>query len=232
MRRITTYGRSQPIYGEYDPAEQWYCIISGAALNYVVLADGRRRIVDFLLPGDFFGFSSRHRHHFGAAALVDGTTVASYPRRGVEAMADGDPRMARQIREIAFKRISRSQARLLALGRVTSLGKVGSFLTEMAQRSSEQPAEMVDLPMSRYDIADYLALSVETVSRAFSELKRCGAIRFRGMHRIQLIDPKLLEDGFDRPGLPKPIAARRNGSFQNAGDRRRHGLVVEPMPTD
>jgi len=203
VRRRLTYAQSQTIYREFDLAQHWCCIVSGAARKYAVLADGRRRIVDFLLPGDFFGFSVPQQHRFGAEALMAGTTVVSYPRRMLETAADDDARIGRQVRDIVFNSIARSQARLLTLGRVTSIAKVGSFLLELSQRSTGVSDEIVALPMSRYDIADYLALSVETVSRAFTDLKRCGAIRCLDHHRIRILDAEFLDDGLGRPGALK-----------------------------
>jgi CRP/FNR family transcriptional regulator, nitrogen fixation regulation protein len=186
-RRIFSYYRDQEIYGPTGAEEHWFCILSGAARKYLLLADGRRRIVDFLLPGDFFGFRARHTEFFAADAIVAGTEVARYPRRGVETAADSNTRLARQIREVAFESISRSQARLLILGRVTAREKVHAFLDEMAHRSFDGPTNAVVLPMSRYDIADYLAVSVETVSRALTDLKRRGTIRAACTRRIEIL---------------------------------------------
>ena len=194
-RRISSYYRDQEIYGPTGAEEHWFCILSGAARKYLLLADGRRRIVDFLLPGDFFGFRARHTEFFAADAIVAGTEVARYPRRGVEAAADSDPRLARQIREVAFESISRSQARLLILGRVTAREKVHAFLDEMAHRSFDGRTNAVVLPMSRYDIADYLAVSVETVSRALTDLKRRGTIRAAGTRRIEILTHESTKDG-------------------------------------
>ena len=184
-RRIVSYHRNQEIYGPGGGEEHWFCIISGAARKYVLLADGRRRIVDFLLPGDFFGFRARHEAFFAADAIAEGTQAARYPRRGVEVAADSNLGLARQIRELAFESISRSQARLLILGRVSAREKVHAFLDEMAHRSFDGNA--VVLPMSRYDIADYLAISVETVSRALTDLRRRGTIRAAATRRIQIL---------------------------------------------
>jgi CRP/FNR family nitrogen fixation transcriptional regulator len=195
MCRIFSYHRDQEIYGPAGAEEHWFCILSGAARKYVLLADGRRRIIDFLLPGDFFGFRGRYEAFFAADAIVTGTEVARYPRRGVETAADSNLRLARQIREVAFQSISRSQARLLILGRVTAREKVYAFLNEMAHRSFEGRSNAVVLPMSRYDIADYLAVSVETVSRALTDLKRRGTIRAASTRRIQILTHDTRERG-------------------------------------
>jgi CRP-like cAMP-binding protein len=172
--------------------------MSGAARKYALLCDGRRRVIDFLLPGNFFGFPTRHMEFFATDAIVPGTIVARYPTRKLEMLADSDPRVGRRIREIACEAIARSQARLLILGRVTALDKVGAFLVEMAHRSFDRNQQAVVLPMSRYDIADYLAISVETVSRALTELKRRGLIRYVATRRIRLLDHSPLENGVSR----------------------------------
>jgi CRP/FNR family transcriptional regulator, nitrogen fixation regulation protein len=188
MRKLLSYRRDQEIYGSGDLGEHWYCMMAGAARKYTLMADGRRRIIDFLLPGDFFGFRARHQEFFAIDAIVLGTKVARYPRRGIENAADADPRLARRIRDVAFESISRSQARLLILGRVTALEKVHAFLDEFAERSCDGDEQTIVLPMSRYDIADYLAVSVETVSRALTELKRRGSIRYASARRIRILD--------------------------------------------
>jgi CRP-like cAMP-binding protein len=185
LRSIMSYRRGQTIYGERDPADFWFHLISGAARKYALLADGRRRIVDFLMPGDLFGFGIRDSHFFAAEAITPGTVIACYPRRAMETAADTDPALGRRLREIAFEAIYRSQARVLTTGRVTSLQKVGSFLVEMSHRSFDPVDKTVFLPMSRYDIADYLGLSVETVSRALTEFKHCGAIQFVDPHHVR-----------------------------------------------
>jgi CRP/FNR family nitrogen fixation transcriptional regulator len=113
-------------------------------------------------------------------------------------VADTDPRLGRRLRDIVFEAVARSQARLLILGRVTALEKVGAFLIEMGQRSFDRNQQAIVLPMSRYDIADYLAISVETVSRALTELQRRGMIRYVGTRRIRLVDREQLENGMPR----------------------------------
>src|SRR5882757_1542753 len=193
MRRLLWFQRDQEIDSgcDADPGtkaeEYWYCVIFGAARKYVLLADGRRRIIDFLLPGDYFGFRARHKEFFAAEAVVAETLVARYPSSSLEAAADCSPQLGRTIREIAFASISRSQARLLILGRITALEKVHAFLEEMAQRSFDRKQQTVVLPMSRYDIADYLSVSVETVSRALTELRRRGTIRCTSTRRIRIL---------------------------------------------
>lgn len=180
--------RGDLIYGRDDPVECWYSIVSGMARKSTVFQDGRRRIVDFLMPGDFFGFSSRELRYFDVEAVTDDTVVATYARPEIERLAAVELDVNRLVRDLACESISRLQTRILILGRVTALKKVGAFLVEMADRSCSRPELPVVLSMSRYDIADYLALSVETVSRAITHLQRRGRIALHGKHAIQLLD--------------------------------------------
>lgn len=188
------YCRGQEIYAPDDPADHWYRLVSGMARKCAVMADGRRQIVDFLLPGDLFGLITRHEHRFAAEAVVEGTVVTRYPRRRVELLADSDPEIGRSIREAAFEAISRSQARMTILGRMSAQGKVGAFLLEMAERSHDAGPDGIVLLMSRYDIGDYLCLAAETVSRTLSDLRRSGAIRFESTHRIRIVNRVALEE--------------------------------------
>jgi CRP/FNR family nitrogen fixation transcriptional regulator len=192
---ITTCHRGQDICSQSDPAEYWYCVVSGAARRYVLRVDGRRQIVGLLLLGDFFGFTSGDEYDSTVEAVGEGTVVASYPRRRVEMLADSDPATAREIRQIAFEALSRLQSQLLIIGRITALEKVGGFILEMAARLSQGRGDSVALPVSRYDIADYLAVSVETVSRSLTDLKHRGVIKLSGTRTVKIVDRDALEEG-------------------------------------
>ena len=189
------FHRGQEICGQSDPAEYWYCVVSGAARRYVLRADGRRQIVGLLLPGDFFGFTGGDEYDVTVEAVGEGTVVAAYPRRRVEMLADSDPAIAREIRQIVFEALSRLQSQLLIIGRITALEKVGSFILEMAARLSQGRDDSVALPVSRYDIADYLAVSVETVSRSLTDLKHRGVIKLSGTRTVKIVDRDALEEG-------------------------------------
>jgi CRP-like cAMP-binding protein len=204
----TRYRHGEEVYAPEDSAEYWYRVMSGTARKCAVRADGRRQIIDFLLPGDFFGLITRHQHRFAVEAVTDGTEVARYQRGKLERLADFDPRIGRLIREAAFEAISRAQARMLILGRMSAVEKVGAFLVEMAERSHGGAREEIVLSMSRYDIADYLGLAAETVSRTLSDLRRSGAIRLEGTHRVRIVDRAALEDADGAPSAPDAIFAR------------------------
>ena len=188
------YRAGEEIGHELDPFERWYRIVAGVARKCVVLPNGRRQILDLLLSGDFFGIDSQPpQQHCYCEAVVDSTVVASYSCRDVEALSEADTRVAKAVRDLAFRAISRLQTQLLIRGRTTATAKVGSFLLNMEHRLSDQPAGAVELPMSRTDIADYLAISVETVSRALTGLRDRGAIQFSGARRLTIVHPEALE---------------------------------------
>lgn len=215
LATITPCHRGQELCGQGRPAETWYCVLSGAARRYVIRLDGRRQIVDLLLPGDCFGFTADSDYDFAVEAVTDQTVVAGYPRRRAEMLADSDPRVSREIRQAAFESLSRLQSQLLIVGRITALEKVGSFILEMAARLSLAGSKRVALPVSRYDIADYLAVSVETVSRSLTDLKHRGVIRLSGTRTVEIIDRDALENGETLALLP---------TAHNMG--RHHGTVA------
>lgn len=203
--------RSEPVCCQGQPADYWYCVISGAARRSVIRADGRRQILGLLLPGDFFGFTPHAEYDFAVEIIAEGTVLIRYPRRRAEALADCDPQLAHEIRDVAFQSLSRLEAQLLILGRITALEKVGCFIAEIASRLSDGRAgAWMVLPISRYDIADYLAVSVETVSRSLTDLKQRGVIELTGARNIKIVDRKALQD--PSPGELRAPAPRREGA--------------------
>jgi len=184
--------RGQELYRQSDATDQWYRLVSGLAKEQALLPDGRHQIVDFLLPGDFFGFGPCNQHQFAVEAVVNGTVVVCYPRREIEMLAERDPSVGMLICQLAIATMSRTQTRMLTLGRTRAPQKVGAFLLEMAERMTDRHADVVTLPMSRYDIADYLGLSVEAVSRSLTKLKCRGSIRLMSTRCVRILDPESL----------------------------------------
>jgi CRP-like cAMP-binding protein len=190
---VARYDTDQPIYRYNDPAQDWFRIVAGAARKSAFSGDGRRHIVDFLLPGDFFGFCASSGHHCCVEAIVAGSLVARYPRRSAERLADSDPHVARHIRQATFESIARLQRLTLILAGNSALEKVCAFLLDMANRTDVEETRWVCLPMSRSDIADYLAMAVETVSRTLTALRTRRAIAYRDARRLQICDRGVLE---------------------------------------
>ena len=162
-----TYPRDAEIYGEGEPVEHFYVVASGAVRIYKVLVDGRRQIYDFSLSGDVFGFEPDDSYAFSAEAIVH-TKILAVKRRVVMAQAERDRDVARKLWAMTGHELKRVQAHVLLLTR-TAKERVASFLLEMAART--RTGEQVDLPMSRQDIADYLGLTIETVSRTLTDFE-------------------------------------------------------------
>lgn len=187
LARISNCQPGEFIYYQYDRAEYWYQLRDGAARKSAITPDGRRHIVSFLLPGDLFGFGSSREHQFSAEVISPRTIVARYLRGRAEQLAESNPAVSRRVREAAFESIARLQDRMVMLGRNSALEKVAAFLLEMRVRVADRSGA-IDLPMSRYDIADYLSIAVETVSRSLTTMRGTGVIEFDGMRRLTIVN--------------------------------------------
>jgi CRP/FNR family nitrogen fixation transcriptional regulator len=176
------FGRNVEIYGENEPAEYLYKVISGSVRTYKVLNDGRRQIGAFYLPGDIFGLEMGDDHSFSAEAIVD-SNISIIKRSTVEALAARDNNVARQLWTLTGQELKRVQDHILLLIK-TAQERVASFLLEMAGRMSCDKA--FELPMSRQDIADYLGLTIETVSRTLTHLENTAAIALPSSRHVVL----------------------------------------------
>lgn len=185
IAHIRRFERDQEIFRPDERSNTWYSVLSGAAREYIVHGDGRRQIIDILLPGDFFGFTLRTHRWFGAQAVAKDTVVECYPRQRLEVLADTDPSTASEIRARCFQSIERLEEQMLVIGTMTSKEKVHAFLSYFCDRLAAVD-DGAAIPISRYDIADTLGISVETVCRAFTELQDRGIITLQGPRRIKI----------------------------------------------
>ena len=178
------YRRGAEIFGESEPADYVYQVAEGAVRSYKLLSDGRRQIGAFHLVGDIFGLENGPAHRFTAEAIVD-TIVRLVKRISLEQVAEADALVARDLLSMTTSNLQHAENHMLLLGRKTSLERVAAFLLEMDRRLS--PAGVMALPMYRRDIADYLGLTLETVSRALSCLHEKGIIDFIGQTQRQIV---------------------------------------------
>jgi CRP-like cAMP-binding protein len=176
------FARNAEIYGENEPAEYLYKVISGTVRTYKVLNDGRRQIGAFYLPGDVFGMEIGDEHSFSAEAIID-SKVLVIKRSALIALAARDNDVAHQLWSMTAGELQRAQDHIMLLIK-TAQERVAGFLLEMARRSAV--ATEVELPMSRQDIADYLGLTIETVSRTLTQLENSAAIAVPTSRRIVL----------------------------------------------
>lgn len=182
------FARDTEIYGEGEPAEYIYQVVSGAVRTYKMLNDGRRQIGAFYLPGDMFGLEVGEEHDLSAEAICD-CTVAVIKRSSLTKLAKDDGSITEALWTLTARELQRAQKHVLLLVR-SAQERVASFLLEMADRTAG--AGSVILPMSRRDIADYLGLTIETVSRALSALEDQSAIALSGARRVQLTNVREL----------------------------------------
>jgi CRP-like cAMP-binding protein len=184
---IKSFDRDQEIFGAGQEAEYVYKVVSGSVRCFRGLCDGRRQISDFYLPGDIFGLDlSLERRETAEAMTVVQVAVA---RRSALA---ADPANATRLWRQTIHDLQRSQEHALTLGRRSACERVASFLVDLAERTS--PGPDLELPMTRQDIADYLGLTIETVSRTLTQLQAQGLIRVCAGRRLQLMDLQGLID--------------------------------------
>ena len=178
-----SYHKDEEVYGEDEPAEYIYQVVSGSVRSYKLLSDGRRQIGAFYLPGDVFGLESGPTHRLTAEAVAD-TTVRLVKRRNLEQAAGITVQVARSLWAMTAGELRHAEDHMLLLGRKNAMERVASFLLEMDRRLAG--TGMVALPMCRRDIGDYLGLTLETVSRALSQLHGDGVLGFSGARQIVL----------------------------------------------
>jgi CRP/FNR family nitrogen fixation transcriptional regulator len=188
-----SYAKGVQIFGENEPAEYVYQVAAGAVRSYKLLLDGRRQIGAFHLVGDIFGLENAAVHRFTAEAIVH-TKVRLVKRQSLELVAEKDVLVVRDLLNTTTNRLQHAEAHMLLLGRKTALERVAAFLLEMDKRLTR--AGYFALPMNRRDIADYLGLTLETVSRELHQLHDRGILGFLGTNQRQLVllDRKRLDN--------------------------------------
>jgi CRP/FNR family transcriptional regulator, nitrogen fixation regulation protein len=178
-----SYKKDEEIYGEDDPSEYVYQVIRGSVRSYKLLSDGRRQIGAFYLPGDVFRLESGPAHRLTAEAIAD-TTVRLVKRRNLEQTAGITVEVARSLWSMTAGELRHAEDHMLLLGRRNAMERVASFLLEMDRRLAV--TGIMALPMCRRDIGDYLGLTLETVSRALSQLHSQGVLGFSGARQVVL----------------------------------------------
>jgi CRP/FNR family transcriptional regulator, nitrogen fixation regulation protein len=183
-----TFAKGEEIFGQDEDADLIHSVVRGAVRTTRLLSDGRRQIGDFYYPNDLIGLETGPVHRFSAEALTD-CTILVVKRSALRAFgANGE--LDRAIWEATRRELERTQDHLLLLGRKTACEKVASFLMDFAQRNEEND---VALPMGRQDMADYLGLTIETVSRMVTQLQADSIIEFAGSRHFRVKRWRALE---------------------------------------
>jgi CRP-like cAMP-binding protein len=181
---VTYYPRRVQIVHEDEAADRVYKVLSGTVCTYKVLSDGRRQIGGFYLAGDIFGLECGEGHTL-AAETITNAKVLVIRKSVLSALAGRNAALTGHLLLLTARELAHVQERVLLLSSKSAQERVVGFLLEMSKRGSSSSGNSVDLPMSRQDIADYLGLTIETVSRTLWALENCGAIEISRRRRIQ-----------------------------------------------
>jgi CRP-like cAMP-binding protein len=197
---MVSVARDGEIVTQAAKAEYCYLVVTGCVRTVRQIEDGRRQIGEFLLPGDLFGWEAPGEHDFGAEAVVP-TTLHRYERRDLETFADRDRDFGHRLRTMMASRVRAGRQHIILLGRRGSSERIACFLLDMAERMKLDKRAWMELPMGREDIADYLGLTIETVSRHLTRLRRHGTISVERA-KIMICDQQGLEiAGIERATL-------------------------------
>jgi CRP/FNR family transcriptional regulator len=184
------FEKNRTIYFEGDEAEHCYKVKSGTVRLCKVTEDGRRQIAAFLTAGDLFGWTDHGFYGFSAEAVTD-VTIERFSRARFEDAAKASPALGRRVLALLSTQLASAHEHLLLLGRMTAAERIASFLLDLLRR--QHTGTSIELAMCRKDVADYLGLTVETVSRTMSALKRKGIISFAEPESVQLKQSGALE---------------------------------------
>jgi len=183
----------ETVFAEGDEADSVYEVVHGMVRLYKLLPDGRRLIIGFLSAGHLLGLAPDGICVYTVEA-VTAVTLCRYKRIAFERLIDEVPGFARRLLAVASHELRAAQDRMLLLGRKSATEKVASFLLLMADRQAGDDADEVEVPMTRNDIADYLGLTIETVSRTLTKLKQDGLIARTTSARLAIQERDRLEE--------------------------------------
>lgn len=174
---------------EGEPRRRVYTLTSGMLRLSIALPDGRRQITGFLVPGDYLGLSDEGEYSQTVEAVV-ASKLCAFPVREMEGLQERFPRLKDRLHQMTRLALRRARDSQLVLGRLTPIERLASFLVMLSARAAENklPDNPLLLPMSRIDIADYLGLTIETVSRNFTKLKTQGVIRLPEPQIVEIVD--------------------------------------------
>lgn len=190
---VVRLDRDAAVFQQGEDTDAVYRLVEGVVRLFKLLPDGRRQIVGFVQPGDLFGLPPGERRALSAEA-VTAIAVRRIPRARLQALVEEDPALRLRLLGVAAEALAAAQDQMLLLGRKNAQEKICSFLAGLSRRRAAQGKDPVRLyvPMSRTDIADFLGLTIETVSRTITKLKTSGLIRMLDGNKIELLDPAAL----------------------------------------
>ncbi|MBN9472200.1 MAG: helix-turn-helix domain-containing protein [Bosea sp.] len=214
---METFERGQAVFRDDDPAMHVFKIVSGLVRIAKILNDGSRVITDFFYPGEIFGLAPDERY-LGDAEAVGEVKLRRLSRNRFQQAVDSSEQLRPQFINWLYREMASAQARMVLLTRKKAEERVCDLLLTLARRAGNDngPASEIEIPISRIDMADYLGLTIETVSRTMTNLIRRGVIQSSARYRFTIRKPALLKslaDGGDEyhdlDGIPLGRQAMR-----------------------
>lgn len=201
IARIIPFHSGDNLFFEGDSADDMFVIVKGAVKLYKLLPDGRRQITGFLFAGDFLGLAFNDTYQYSTEALSSGE-LCRLKRSKVEALIDDLPKLGHRLLNLATHEIVAAQDQMLLLGRKSAQEKLASFLLWLSERAAQRGDSYnpVHLPMGRADMADYLGLTVETVSRTMTRLRKSALVKLAEGNMVHLVDIEALHEIADGDG--------------------------------
>ncbi len=207
IKYYRSYEAGQPVVWSGDQIDFVATVVSGVAALTQTMEDGRTQMIGLLLPSDFLGRPGHEKAHFDVTAISD-LTLCCFRRRPFEKLLASSPHVSQRLLEMTLDELDAAREWMLVLGRKTAREKIASLLAIIARRESRLRLEdstdgcTFELPLTREAMADYLGLTLETVSRQISALKRAGVITLRGNRQVTVPDFARLiaESGDDADG--------------------------------
>ena len=186
------------VISEGEPAGDLFNVVRGSVKLYKLLSDGRRQVTGFLFPGDFLGIALNDTYAYSAEP-IEPVQLCRFPRKKLETLLAELPRLERKLLGTTAHELAAAQYQIVLLGRKTAQERVASFLVSLSDRALKrrQPAAPLDVPMTRTDIADYLGLTTETVSRTLTQLRQAKLIATSQRSRIDILDSEGLKELVD-----------------------------------
>lgn len=198
LNKIATARVLEPeetVFYEGDEADTLYNVTTGCVRMTKMLADGRRQVTGFLYPGDFLGLAFYDKYAYSAEA-VGIARLCRFSHDKFQALLRDCPELEHRVLGQVSNELAAAQDQILLLGRKSAREKLASFLIHLSERAELRGNDscMLDLPMQRRDIADYIGVSVETVSRLFTSFKNDGVIGVPDAKHVVLLQTNVLED--------------------------------------
>ena len=181
------------VFREGDPADRVYTLIDGMAKLTRLLPDGKQQVVGFRFPGDVIGYTTRPDYPFDAELLTE-ARMCRLERKRLDGLLRRYPLLERRMLDLCVQELASTQEQLVTVGRRSAEARVAAFLLSLvdACRRRSRSETLLQMPMTRADIADFLGLTLETVSRSLTAFRRRGWIREPAHQRMELLNPEAL----------------------------------------